>query len=360
MENDEKLKNARDIDGGHTYFSSEVFRHTEKVKKSYYNDLKQAWDLLVSFDDPNEENEKKEDDHIDPALLFKCASNLNLNSSGTGQFEKPACFDNVAIVIRNFTDIVAEYEKEEWELEEEPAIRAIITRKWNSLTEMHNKLILMAGYNPEVYFELEKRIIQIFVKNSLESGSSYNSAKLPKLTIPKFSVNLLEWNSFKQLFNRMVGNKKHLSDSEKLAYLVGQLTDEPKRLISALPVVDQSYDTAWNILDKRFSDQQMVLKQLLDKIFRGNQMNGNSIQNMKEVYDSILESRMTIDNMKLKSENLIEYILYYAVDKRIDNKNLTLFENALTTVGEFRTYADIMEFMDTRIHHLSNKYQHGN
>ena len=52
-----------------------------------------------------------------------------------------------------------------------------------------------------------------------KSSNSRTTAKLPKLEIPKFSGDLLQWNTFWQLFETNIHTKTDLSDVTKFSYL---------------------------------------------------------------------------------------------------------------------------------------------
>ena len=53
--------------------------------------------------------------------------------------------------------------------------------------------------------------------------------KLPKINVPTFNGNLLNWNSFWQQFNVAIHSKVQFDDAEKLVYLRDALKDEPAR-----------------------------------------------------------------------------------------------------------------------------------
>lgn len=61
------------------------------------------------------------------------------------------------------------------------------------------------------------------------------------MELSKFKGEYVAWESFRQLFKKMIDNQASLSDFEKLAYLKGQLEGEPKTLIAALPILNESY-----------------------------------------------------------------------------------------------------------------------
>ncbi|KAG4068141.1 hypothetical protein HA402_001566 [Bradysia odoriphaga] len=191
------------------------------------------------------------------------------------------------------------------------------------------KMMFTPGYDIHVYFKMESGMGKIFAKTIKDKTSLASNTKLPKMELPKFKGDYLEWEPFQQLFMRMIDNQTNMSGSEKLAYLKGQLEGEPKTLIQALPVSDESYEAAWNILNHEFRDKHTILKTALDNIFKEEQMNPRAIHQMKKVYVNINQTYMIIQNMNV-NDALLQYMFYYALERRIDGLSMSIYENTLT------------------------------
>ena len=80
--------------------------------------------------------------------------------------------------------------------------------------------------------DLEKAIFDcsLAVKKSLQSHtldpvSSNDGMKLPKLDVPTFDGNILNWKTFWEQFSISVHDRTNLSDPEKLVYLCHSLKD---------------------------------------------------------------------------------------------------------------------------------------
>ena len=84
----------------------------------------------------------------------------------------------------------------------------------------------------ELQDSLESQVFDcsVTIKKLLSSASGVSEAstppsnskgvKLPKLDIPTFDGNILNWRSFWEQFSISVHDRAHLSDSEKLVYLL--------------------------------------------------------------------------------------------------------------------------------------------
>ena len=85
------------------------------------------------------------------------------------------------------------------------------------------------------------------------SSSSCEGVKLPKLDVPSFDGNILNWKTFWDQFCIYVHNHTTLSDSEKLVYLQQSLRDDPtKHSIEGLSQSGECYSEAVDSLKSRY------------------------------------------------------------------------------------------------------------
>ena len=64
----------------------------------------------------------------------------------------------------------------------------------------------------------------------MEKVSASSGVRLPKISVPKFYGNNLEWNKFREQFQVAIHTTDSLSDTWKLAYLNDALKSGPARL----------------------------------------------------------------------------------------------------------------------------------
>ncbi|XP_074653606.1 uncharacterized protein LOC141907762 [Tubulanus polymorphus] len=88
--------------------------------------------------------------------------------------------------------------------------------------------------------------------------SDIQKSTLPKLQLPKFDGNILNWQTFWGLFDAAVHSSSSFSDVEKFAYLKCQLLGEAKGCIDGLPLTEENYRTAIKLLKQRFGQSQKI------------------------------------------------------------------------------------------------------
>jgi Protein of unknown function (DUF1759). len=59
-----------------------------------------------------------------------------------------------------------------------------------------------------------------------------------------------------------------LSNTEKFLYLLGQLDDRAKRIIDNLPITDENYIIAIDMLSSRFGDVNLTVNALMSDLSR--------------------------------------------------------------------------------------------
>ena len=80
-----------------------------------------------------------------------------------------------------------------------------------------------------------------------------SGVKLPKIDVPTFKGNIMEWQSFWEQFDVSVHSRSQLIDPERLAYLRQALKDGPaKCVIEGLSGSGSSYRKVIDMLQKHY------------------------------------------------------------------------------------------------------------
>lgn len=97
---------------------------------------------------------------------------------------------------------------------------------------------------------------QSFFSPLLNDGRTNKSqtphlSRLPKIELPRFCGNYDEWNKFSQLFLKMI-SRNELDEIDKIYYLHSSLSGDAAQLIKHLPLIESSFETAWNLLKSQY------------------------------------------------------------------------------------------------------------
>ena len=84
-------------------------------------------------------------------------------------------------------------------------------------------------------------------------------SRLPKLTLPTFNGNPLQWQTFWDSFTAAVDSNPSLSQVQKLNYLRAQLQEDAAHVISGLTLTDSNYAHSVTLLRERFGQQHKLI-----------------------------------------------------------------------------------------------------
>jgi hypothetical protein len=90
------------------------------------------------------------------------------------------------------------------------------------------------------------------------SNSSVPKVKLPTIEIPKFGGRIRDSKHFHDIFNSLIINNQELDNVQKCHYLLYSVTNEAHQLIQNLPVTEQNFHVAWNLLCDRYNNQCLI------------------------------------------------------------------------------------------------------
>ena len=118
------------------------------------------------------------------------------------------------------------------------------------------------------------------------SRSRLEVTRLPKLTIPTFSGNVLEWQSFWDCFETAVHNNPGLSNVQKLNYLRTQLQEGALRVIAGLPLTNASYTHSLTLLCERYGQPHKLISAHMKALI---ELPGpsNTLSSLQGFYDAI-------------------------------------------------------------------------
>lgn len=102
----------------------------------------------------------------------------------------------------------------------------------------------------------------ILSHDSLEfsiGNTKTHSHKLPKLNLPIFSGDRLEWQTFWDCYGTSIHGNNSLSDVEKFSYLRSLLCGEALRIVSGFSLTNTNYKQALDVLFERYGQNHKII-----------------------------------------------------------------------------------------------------
>ncbi|VDI39015.1 Hypothetical predicted protein [Mytilus galloprovincialis] len=110
--------------------------------------------------------------------------------------------------------------------------------------------------------------------------------KLPKLNLPTFGGNMLEWQPFWDSFSAAVHDNLSLNDVQKFNYLKSQLFGEATQCIAGLQITNTNYGQALHVLKQRFGQPHKIVQTYMQSLISLPSPTSN-ITHLKKFYDSM-------------------------------------------------------------------------
>ncbi|XP_059223245.1 uncharacterized protein LOC131997020 [Stomoxys calcitrans] len=229
-------------------------------------------------------------------------------------------------------------------------MKSMWEKQFDDIKRLHLELTTEHGME-EVDEELEDieekmntKIQNIIVKMSGLKEES-QTVELKRIEIPCFNGNVEDWNSFHDLFKKMVDGNSQLSEVQKLYYLKTNLRGDAFRLIQHLQVTDANYKAAWELLEKRYNNKRILFTKLVDKILDHPSINSQVAVGLRKLLDSVNESIHALKAMDIPLDHA-DPILARIIIRKLDKEGLIQYEQNVKKSKEIQRLADVLDFLE--------------
>jgi hypothetical protein len=253
------------------------------------------------------------------------------------------------------------------------AVMGMTTTAIDDLSEIHTKIRQCipsdmiphkAAYNDLLsqcheYNAILHGIKMKFPTTSNPSGSSSSSVsshphevRLPRLDVPHFDGNLLEWVTFRDMFTSMVGNSTSLSPGQKLAHLKSVLNGEPLRLINSLLICDANYLIAWDALSNRYTNDREYLFAILSRFTGQPNLHHPTSTSLRAMVDITQECIRSLAVLAIPMDKGLNAFIMFLTTNKLDATSRGLWEQRLMDTS-IRSLEDLLKFVEQRARALS-------
>ncbi|XP_071054978.1 uncharacterized protein [Onthophagus taurus] len=164
--------------------------------------------------------------------------------------------------------------------------------------------------------------------NNTTRAINSHSPKLPRIDLPKFSGDYLQWKHFHDLFDSMVKSNSELSLVEKLHYLKMSVTEEPAQLLKNIAICEDNFARAWDILIDRYENKGILIDSHLSVLLSTRSIKHESSSELKRLISEIKENLGALEALDCPT-NQWDNILFFLIVRRLDPETLKDWENLL-------------------------------
>ena len=188
----------------------------------------------------------------------------------------------------------------------------------NKLDDQQTEVELLIGEEADLLEDLEQaadfrdkarvpRIKATELHNSLSpsnaaqpSASSMSvatpQAKLPKLNLPKFSGDVLQWEAFWDIFKATVDDSD-LSEVTKFTYLKASLEGDAARAIGGISLTSDNYASALAILQERYGRKERIIFSHINQLLSLQIPPKCTINSLRALNDTLLAHTRSLENL---------------------------------------------------------------
>ena len=174
--------------------------------------------------------------------------------------------------------------------------------------------------------------------------SSHEGVKLPKLDVPSFDGNILNWKTFWDQFCISVHNRSNLSDSEKLVYLLQSLKDGPaKRSIEGLSRSGECYAEATDCLKLRYDRPRLFHQKHVRIILEAPPLKDGDGKELHKLHYTIQQHTQALKAMDCEPLGLF---LTSVIELKLDTTTLFEWQKHSQDTLSMPHYLDLLEFIN--------------
>ena len=185
-----------------------------------------------------------------------------------------------------------------------------------------------------------------------ERRQTRQGLQLPKMNIPVFSGEYLQWNSFWDLFNASVHTNETLTDAQRLQYFKASLKGDAAKIISHLTITDANYAGARNALQTRYANLRLIVRSHIRAMLEVPVMKGETAQEMRNLLETFREQMQALETFGVPVRQW-DAILVYHISEKLDSESRKAWELAHAG-NDLQTIQQMTDFLSERCRALES------
>ena len=170
--------------------------------------------------------------------------------------------------------------------------------------------------------------------------------KLPVLELVPFNGDHTKWPLFYQNFKEMIHDNEHLTDAERVQYLVSKLSGSALSVTAGVLPVASNYKIIWDLLVERYQDQRVIATHYLNKIINFKNIPTASPQHLDSFIENYCASVAALKLVKIG--DLSDFIITHIALNKLDKETVNLFEqNSRST--KMPSFSSLEQFVKEQI-----------
>ncbi|XP_008180804.1 uncharacterized protein LOC103308715 [Acyrthosiphon pisum] len=189
------------------------------------------------------------------------------------------------------------------------------------------------------------------IKSSCTAAASQHFIPLPKIELPHFDGDLLEWRSYRDIFVSLVHDNTLIGDAQRFHFLLASLKGDALAVVKSIPLSADNYALAWEALSDRFDNKRLLASAHLDKLFAFKPIAHESLPALSSFVNTFKKNVSLIKSLGVN--DLASFLLFHMGARILDPATMQLFESS-TSPSNIPTFDELLQFVQQRCRVLEN------
>lgn len=242
-------------------------------------------------------------------------------------------------------------------------------RLWESFREYYNEVLEDCDSKKSPVLEIKKKYsatYTVYVRNlsHLDSmienltqikkaSSSVIPTHLPPCDTEIFSGDYKSWPTFRDMFSALYRNNEHLSDIQKMYYLMQKTSGEARDVIRTCPITKDGFAMAWQNLVDRYENKRVLVNAQLKTLFNLAPISKESGPTIKQLQRTLNDCITNLTLLSIDTKNW-DAIFVFICSTRLPEVTLGLWEQSQGSSSELPKWHDMDKFLTSRYQTLES------
>ncbi|XP_075156561.1 uncharacterized protein LOC142229864 [Haematobia irritans] len=187
---------------------------------------------------------------------------------------------------------------------------------------------------------------------STTNESFSSQVRLPKIDLPTFCRDYLQWISYRDMFTSLVHKNHSLSNVQKYFYLRSSCKDKPLAIVNEYPASEASYELAWSALSRRYHNKRKICDTIFKKMF-DIPASDASCESIKRILDTMRTCLSLLKTLDINCDNWYAILIHIIISK-LDIQSCKEWEQNLKASAEIPKLEQLFTFLETTFRTLES------
>lgn len=180
-----------------------------------------------------------------------------------------------------------------------------------------------------------------------------STPSLPKISLPKFSGDFLDWETFRDHFKSVIIENTDLSEVTRMHYLLSCLKGEASDLVRTLPITEANFQVAWRTISARYDNERRLVHEHTYALHSLPNVHSESAAELTSLRDKASMAIQALRNLNRPVDQADDFLIYL-ISQRLDKSTRKAWELHLGDTTTCPKYDALEQFLAARIRAFEN------